>query len=39
MSVTTILTKGENDEWEWNSLLSEFAMGKIGEKILREPAE
>ena len=32
-AVTTILTKDENDEWEWNSLLSEYAMGKLGEKI------
>ena len=32
-AVTTILTKDENDDWEWSSLLSEYAMGKLGEKI------
>jgi len=31
--VTTLLTLDEKGEWEWNSLLSEFAMGKLGEKI------
>lgn len=32
-AVTTLLTRDEDGEWEWNSLLSEYAMGKLGEKI------
>ena len=32
-AVATMLTRNEGGEWEWNGLLSEYAMGKEGEII------
>jgi mono/diheme cytochrome c family protein len=32
-AVTTFLVENDEGEWEWDSLLSEYALGKLGEKI------